>query len=89
MGGVKADSGAHQHIKDTGVFAVNVLGAEQLDLAFNFFKSHEREGNTIGGQPFEDGPATGSPLLTICPAWWECKLVDEVAKGDHNLNYGG
>ena len=71
------------------MFAVNVLGAEQLDLAFNFFKSHEREGNTIGGQPFEDGPATGSPLLTICPAWWECKLVDEVAKGDHNLNYGG
>ena len=27
--GVKADSGAHQHIKDTGVFAVNVIGTEQ------------------------------------------------------------
>ena len=58
--GVKSDSGAHQHIKDTGVFAVNVLGKDQLDLAFNFFKSHERDGNTIGGQEFEDGPPSHS-----------------------------
>jgi flavin reductase (DIM6/NTAB) family NADH-FMN oxidoreductase RutF len=26
--GIKADSGAHAHIKDTGVFAVNVLGKD-------------------------------------------------------------
>ena len=31
--GVKADSGAHQHIKETGVFAINVLGKDQLDIA--------------------------------------------------------
>jgi flavin reductase (DIM6/NTAB) family NADH-FMN oxidoreductase RutF len=35
-------------------------------------------------------------MLTATPAWWECKLVDEIARGDHavlmryhNLNYGG
>ncbi len=39
--GVKADSGVHQHIKDTNVFAVNVIGKDQKDLAFNFFKSHQ------------------------------------------------
>ncbi len=87
--GIKADSGAHAHIKETGVFAVNVLGKEQLDLAFNFFKSHEREGNSIGGQEFEAGPETGSPLILACPAWWECKLVDEVARGDHTIFVGG
>ena len=28
--GVKADSGTHQHIKDTGVFAVNVISKDQI-----------------------------------------------------------
>ena len=66
--GVKADSGSHQHIKDTGVFAVNIISQDQIDLAFNFFKSHEREGNSIGGEAFELGPETGCPLLVNSPA---------------------
>lgn len=86
--GVKADSSAHAHIKDTGVFAVNVIGKEQKDLAFNFFKSHERDGDSIGGEKFEAGKETGAPLLLNSPAWWECKLVGEVAKGDHTLFVG-
>ena len=86
--GVKSDSGRHQHIKDTVVFAVNVIGKEQLPTAFNFFKSHEREANTIGGETFEDGPETGCPLLMNSPAWWECKIVGEVSHGDHTLFVG-
>ncbi len=86
--GVKADSGSHQHIKDTGVFAVNTISKDQIDLAFNFFKSHEREGNAIGGEAFEVGPETGCPLLASSPAWWECKVVGEVALGDHTLFVG-
>ena len=47
--GVKADSGAHAIVKDSGSFVLNVLGKGQQGLAFNFFKSHERDGNSIGG----------------------------------------
>jgi flavin reductase (DIM6/NTAB) family NADH-FMN oxidoreductase RutF len=86
--GVKADSGAHQHIKDTGQFAINVIGKDQINTAFTFFKSNEREGNSIGGENFEDGPETGCPLFTNSPAWWECKVVGEVAQGDHTLFVG-
>lgn len=86
--GVKADSGSHQHIKDTGVFAVNIISQDQIDLAFNFFKSHEREGNSIGGEVFELGPETGCLLLVNSPAWWECRVVGEVAQGDHTLFVG-
>ncbi|MCH8940104.1 MAG: flavin reductase family protein [Chloroflexi bacterium] len=86
--GIKADSGTHQHIKDTGVFAVNVIGTDQKDMAFTFFKSLERDGNTIGGQEFEDSAETKSPLLLSSPAWWDCKVVGEVAKGDHTLFVG-
>ncbi len=86
--GVKADSSAHEHIKDTGVFAVNVIADDQINTAFTFFKSNPREGNSIGGEQFEAGPETGCPLMLNSPAWWECKLVGEVAQGDHTLFVG-
>ena len=60
--GVKADSGAHQHIKDTGQFAVNVIADDQINMAFTFFKSNPREGDSVGGEQFEAGPETGCPL---------------------------
>ena len=86
--GVKGDSGAHAHITDTGVFAVNVIGKEQLDTAFTFFKSLERDGDSIGGQAFVAGPETGCALLTNSPAWWECKVVGQLGQGDHTLFMG-
>ena len=86
--GVKGDSTAHAHITDTGVFAVNVIGKDQLDTAFTFFKSLEREGDSIGGQAFVAGPETGCALLTNSPAWWECKVVSQLDQGDPTLYLG-
>ena len=86
--GVKGDSTAHAHITDTGVFAVNVIGKDQLDTAFTFFKSLEREGDSIGGQAFVAGQETGCALLTNSPAWWECKVVGQLDQGDHTLCLG-
>ena len=86
--GVKTDSSAHQHIKDTGQFAVNVIADDQINMAFTFFKTNPREGDSIGGEQFEAGPETGCPLLLSSPAWWECKLAGEVAQGDHTLFVG-
>lgn len=86
--GVKGDSRVHQHIKDTGVFAMNVIGKEQRDMAFTFFKPQEREGNSIGGESFEVGLETGCALLLNVPAWWECKVVGAVEHGDHTVFVG-
>ena len=85
--GVKTDSGAHAIIKDTKIFALNVLGKNQQGMAFNFFKSHERDGDSIGGEPFDKSPA-GAPILRHTPAWVECKLVDTVERGDHSVFIG-
>ena len=81
--GVKADSGAHAIVKDSGSFVLNVLGKGQQGLAFNFFKSHERDGNSIGGESFKAG-SSGAPILDCAPAWVECKLTDTIEKGDHS-----
>lgn len=85
--GVKADSLAHRLIKETNAFALNVLGKGQDAVAYKFFKSLEREGDTIGGEQFRLGD-TGSPILESSPAFVECTLVDTVERGDHSLFIG-
>jgi len=85
--GVKADSLAHSAIKESGAFALNVLGKGQKDVAFTFFKPLEREEMSIGGQPFRKGE-TGSPVFENLPAFIECNLVETMEKGDHSVFVG-
>ncbi|MBI3825903.1 MAG: flavin reductase family protein [Candidatus Rokubacteria bacterium] len=85
--GVKADSHIHAIIKDSGAFALNVLGKGQQKAAFTFFKPATREGQTISGEPFRKG-ATGAPVLERAPAFVECRLVDTVERGDHSVFVG-
>ncbi|MFP6638623.1 MAG: flavin reductase family protein [Myxococcota bacterium] len=85
--GVKKDSGAHSIIKDAGSFALNILGKNQQDLAFAFFKPVEREGNSIAGEAFTSG-GSGAPLLSNAFGFVECQLVDTVEKGDHSIFVG-
>lgn len=85
--GVKADSGAHAIIKESRTFALNILGKEHKGQAFTFFKPLERDGNTIGGEPFRKG-AWGAPILERAPAFVECQLVDTIERGDHSIFVG-
>jgi len=85
--GVKADSGAHAIIKESKTFALNILGKDQKGQAFTFFKPLEREGNTIGGEPFRKG-SLGAPILEKAPAYVECSLVNTVEMGDHSIFVG-
>ena len=85
--GVKTDSHAHAIIKDTGAWALNVLGKEHGPMAFTFFKPAERQGDTVSGEPFRTG-STGAPILANTPAYVECRLVGSVEKGDHSVFVG-
>jgi flavin reductase (DIM6/NTAB) family NADH-FMN oxidoreductase RutF len=85
--GVKAGSGAHGIIQEARSFALNVLGKEQQETAYAFFKSVERDGNTIGGEAFRSG-STGAPVFESCPAYVECELVETVEIGDHSIFVG-
>jgi flavin reductase (DIM6/NTAB) family NADH-FMN oxidoreductase RutF len=85
--GVKADSGAHAVIKESGAFALNMLGKGQQAIAFTFFKTAEKQGATISGEPYRTG-STGAPILTNLPAYVECRLIATVEKGDHAVFVG-
>ena len=86
--GVKVDSTAHEHITESSVFSINVIGKEQKNLAFTFFKTHEREGNAVAGEEFEEGSETGSSLFLASPSWRECPVMDNVVGGDHTVFLG-
>ena len=85
--GVKGDSHLHANIKDSGVFAVNVLGKEQKGLAFTFFKNATVADGKLSGQAYRKG-TTGAPLLEAAPGAVECKVTAIVEQGDHHIVVG-
>jgi flavin reductase (DIM6/NTAB) family NADH-FMN oxidoreductase RutF len=85
---LKTDNDSHRLVEASGAFAVNVLGADQLDVGKAFFRTSTVEGTTINGYAFEPGPETGSPLLVDLAYWFECRVTDTVKRGDHTVFVG-
>lgn len=85
MAAVKADSGSAELVAKTGTFAVNVLGEDQLDIGKAFFRSTTVEGDQVNGHQFEKSPETGNPLLLATPYWFEARVTDTIARGDHTI----
>lgn len=77
----------HQLVRDTGGFALSLLGAGQEAVAQHFARGgipplalwHGIETRT---------DATGAPLLAEAAAWIECRLRSETPAGDHTLFVG-
>jgi flavin reductase (DIM6/NTAB) family NADH-FMN oxidoreductase RutF len=82
---LKTDNDSHRLVEASGVFAVNVLGADQLDIGKAFFRTSTVEASTINGYAFEPGPETGCPLFVDLAYWFECRVTDSVERGDHSV----
>ncbi len=80
--GIKTDSGAFQHLKANGAFALSILGTGQKDTAFAFFKPTEQDGDSLNGYRFET-LESGAPVFLDAPAWVEARVTDIVERGDH------
>ena len=65
-----------------------MLADDQLDIGKAFFRSTTVEGNLVNGQAFETGAASGAPIISACPWWFECKVVQTVEVGDHYVVIG-
>jgi|SRR5580704_15559225 flavin reductase (DIM6/NTAB) family NADH-FMN oxidoreductase RutF len=84
---IKVDSSLHEVIAASRVFALHVLGKNQKDIATAFFKGAQPEGDTLNGYRFESG-TTSAPILIDPLAWFECRVVDQVRRGDHTIYVG-
>ena len=72
------------YLKKNGCFAINILRVEQEGLSRQFA--------TPGPKDFSDlkttNAATASPILTECLAYLDCKVVDILPGGDHEIFIG-
>ena len=77
----------HEMITSSGQFAVNVLGANQVELASRFGFTTGREVDKFEGISTQQTPAT-NPLLPDAFAYIDCELVETLSVGDHSLFIG-
>jgi flavin reductase (DIM6/NTAB) family NADH-FMN oxidoreductase RutF len=87
MAGIKRDSRLHQAIENSKAFAVHVVGKTQKALATSFFKGATEENGKLNGFAFTPG-STGSPVLKDPPAWFECRVLEKILRGDHTIFVG-
>ncbi|MGK7872257.1 MAG: flavin reductase family protein [Xenococcaceae cyanobacterium] len=85
---VRQDSGSHEMIKKSGVFAITFLDSGQKDLAAKFFRPKRRVGNKFEDVEFYEGEETGCPIISDSLGYIECKVVGAVEKGDHTVYVG-
>ncbi|GEM_PF-918270 len=78
---------SHDMIKESGVFAVNVLSADDIETARHFGLKSGRKTDKFEG--FRYGTkATGSPVLDDCMAWMDCRVVSKLDAGSHTIFLG-
>jgi flavin reductase (DIM6/NTAB) family NADH-FMN oxidoreductase RutF len=76
---------SHDLIKQSGRFALHVLGKNQKYLITKFMSADpEAKFSGIDWRPGQ----TGCPVLADCVAFFECSLNTHVAAGNHTLFVG-
>lgn len=78
---------SHDMIKASGIFAINVLGPDNIDVGKHYGLKSGRKTDKFDGVEY-DTKATGSPILRGCVAWMDCKVVGSLDAGDHTLFIG-
>ncbi|GAA4283742.1 flavin-dependent monooxygenase reductase subunit HsaB [Brevibacterium daeguense] len=71
-------------IRQVGSFCVNILGADQQQLARTFAKSGIDKFAGVEHRPSE----FGNPILDAALAWIDCTLYAEYDGGDHTIVVG-
>ena len=78
---------SHEMIKKSGIFAVNVISAENIALGKHFGLKSGKKTDKFADMEY-DVKHTGAPILKDCTAWLDCKVVSSIEAGDHTLFIG-
>ena len=74
------DHPAEQHVRDQ-----RPRRGPARRCAKAFFRTTVVEGDTLNGYRYEAAPETGCPLLVDVPYWFEARVTDTIARGDHTV----
>jgi flavin reductase (DIM6/NTAB) family NADH-FMN oxidoreductase RutF len=86
---VSVGPGRHTHdmIKESGCFAVNILGESKIELAKHFGLQSGRNLDKFEGVEFER-KKTGAPIIKDSIAYLDCKVQAAHTAGDHTIFVG-
>jgi flavin reductase (DIM6/NTAB) family NADH-FMN oxidoreductase RutF len=85
---VISQSEGREILEENGVFAVNILSADQEPLS-NFFASRDRpRGRDAFSKVAYRTEASGSPILEGAAAYMDCRLHETHEAGDHIIFIG-
>jgi flavin reductase (DIM6/NTAB) family NADH-FMN oxidoreductase RutF len=80
---LRKDSTTLSIVESARLFALNMLGKNQGDLAFAFFKHVEEVDGKLGGVGYQ--LVQGIPVLDPVPAYVLCQVVGSMGQGDHSV----
>jgi flavin reductase (DIM6/NTAB) family NADH-FMN oxidoreductase RutF len=82
---VRKSSLSHEAFLNAGGYMVNVLGAQQKELALQFAQGTQRD--RFDGQSLVRG-VNQHPRLDGIIAWFDCRISQVVSAGDHDILIG-
>jgi flavin reductase (DIM6/NTAB) family NADH-FMN oxidoreductase RutF len=82
---VRKTSLSHEPFVKAGGYMVNILGAQQKDVALKFAQGTQTE--RFADQPLVRG-INHHPRLDGVIAWFDCRTVQVVSAGDHDILIG-
>ncbi len=90
MVGIVPTRYSYKMIKESGCFVVNLTDKKYRET-FNYLGSHsKRDGDKLAhlGIRLQEGKMVNAPILTDCPVNIECKVVDSIVTGSHEMFVG-
>lgn len=90
MVGIVPSRYSYNIIKETGAFAVNIVTKDQKEM-FDYLGSHSGRDEDKFSKlniKVEEGTKVNVPLLADCPVNIECKVVDSILTGSHEMFVG-
>ncbi|OPJ57678.1 flavin reductase family protein [Clostridium oryzae] len=90
MVGIVPSRYSYKIVKDTGVFVVNIVTRAQKEM-FDYLGSHSgRDEDKLLklNIKVEEGIKVNAPLLADCPINIECRVIDSIVTGSHEMFVG-
>lgn len=85
---LSASSSTLREIAANGVFAVNVLGADQEALSRGFASRQRPRGHDAFREIAHHEAATGAPIVDGVACWMDCRVAGIQPAGDHVIAIG-
>jgi 3-hydroxy-9,10-secoandrosta-1,3,5(10)-triene-9,17-dione monooxygenase reductase component len=78
-------SRTYPHIQRAGAFAINILSRTQEEVSKTFARKEEDDRFAEVGIETD---VTGAPILSDSIAYLDCRMVDRIEHGDHDIVLG-